>query len=218
MNKIIKIIYWRLLLVIRRLFNKRPSPPEYTHLSNLHWAEIGPNTYDNGVIVWRFSSEDKIKVGKYCSIAKDVVFLCGAGGHDLNNVTTSPLLSRLFDQNDMIRIGSIEHSRKHWEREFNYTNGPIVLENDVWVGYRAIIQSGVTISNGAVVLANSVVTKDVPPYAVVGGVPAQVVKYRFDQKTIEKLLSIAWWDWNEDYIKQNISDFYIPVSDFILKH
>ena len=82
-------------------------------------------------------------------------------------------------------------------------NGDIIIENDVWVGARSTIMSGVKISNGAVVAAGSVVTKDVPPYTIVGGNPARIIKYRFDESQIEKLLKISWWDWDEDKIREN---------------
>jgi serine acetyltransferase len=81
--------------------------------------------------------------------------------------------------------------------------GDIIIENDVWIGATATIMSGVKISNGAVIGAGSVVTKDVPPYAIVAGNPAKVVKYRFTEEQIEKLLSIAWWDWEEIKIRDN---------------
>ena len=81
--------------------------------------------------------------------------------------------------------------------------GDISIENDVWVGATSTIMSGVKISNGAVIGGGSVVTKDVPPYAIVVGNPAKVVKYRFNEEQIDKLLRIAWWDWEEEQIKEN---------------
>ena len=82
-------------------------------------------------------------------------------------------------------------------------NGDIIIENDVWIGAKATIMSGVTIHNGAVIGANSVITKDIPPYAIVVGNPGKIVKYRFTEEQIEKLLQIKWWDWNEDKIRYN---------------
>jgi serine acetyltransferase len=81
--------------------------------------------------------------------------------------------------------------------------GDIIIENDVWIGAKSTIMSGVKIRNGAIVGACSVVTKDVPPYAIVAGNPAKVVKYRFTEEQIEKLLSIEWWDWDEQKIRDN---------------
>jgi acetyltransferase-like isoleucine patch superfamily enzyme len=96
--------------------------------------------------------------------------------------------------------------------------GDIIIENDVWIGSTATIMSAVKISNGAVVGAGSVVTKDVPPYAIVAGNPAKVVKYRFTEEQIEKLLSIAWWDWEEQKIRDNAMIMWSNnIDDFINK-
>jgi serine acetyltransferase len=81
--------------------------------------------------------------------------------------------------------------------------GDITIENDVWIGAKATVMSGIKIGNGAVVAAGSVVTKDVPPYAIVAGNPAKIVKYRFDESQIEKLLQISWWNWDEGKIRDN---------------
>jgi len=88
--------------------------------------------------------------------------------------------------------------------------GDIVIGNDVWIGYGVTILSGVTIGDGAIVAANSCVVKDVPPYSIVGGVPAKVIKYRFDDETIGKLLKIRWWDWDEQKIRDSVKDMPNP--------
>jgi serine acetyltransferase len=96
--------------------------------------------------------------------------------------------------------------------------GDIIIENDVWIGATTTIMSGVKISNGAVVAAGSIVTKDVPPYAIVAGNPAKVVKYRFTEEQIKKLLLISWWDWDEQKIKDNaISMWSDDINGFIDK-
>ena len=82
--------------------------------------------------------------------------------------------------------------------------GDIVIGNDVWIGYEAVILSGVTIGDGAIICTRAVVTKDVPPYTVVGGVPAKPIRKRFDEETIKKLEEIRWWNWKEEQIKKNI--------------
>lgn len=79
-----------------------------------------------------------------------------------------------------------------------------MIGNDVWIGYDAIIMPGVKIGDGAIIGTRAVVTKDIPPYTIVGGVPAKPIRKRFDDKTIEKLLSIKWWNWDKEKIKQNI--------------
>lgn len=84
--------------------------------------------------------------------------------------------------------------------------GDIVIGNDVWIGYEAVILSGVTIGDGAIIGTRAVVTKDVPPYTIVGGVPAKPIRKRFDEKVIEELLKIKWWDWTEEKIARNIEN------------
>ena len=82
--------------------------------------------------------------------------------------------------------------------------GDIIIGNDVWIGYEAVILAGVTIGDGAVIGSRAVVTKDVPPYTIVGGVPAKTIRRRFDEDTIRELLRLRWWDWPEEMIKENI--------------
>lgn len=82
--------------------------------------------------------------------------------------------------------------------------GDIIIGNDVWIGYEAVILAGVTIGDGAIIGTRAVVTKDVPPYSIVGGVPAKSIRKRFDDETIVELLRLKWWDWSEEKIAQNI--------------
>jgi virginiamycin A acetyltransferase len=96
-------------------------------------------------------------------------------------------------------------------------NNFVVIGNDVWVGINAIILTGVTVGDGAVVGAGAVVTHNVPPYAIVGGVPAKILRYRYTEKQIAELLKIAWWNWPEEKIKANIDYFYGDIDDFIKK-
>lgn len=93
--------------------------------------------------------------------------------------------------------------------------GDIVIGNDVWIGYEAVIFSGVTIGDGAIIGTRALVTKDVPPYTVVGGVPAKPIKRRFDEETTEKLLNLKWWDFDEEKIKRNISAIRLGKIDLI---
>jgi hypothetical protein len=95
--------------------------------------------------------------------------------------------------------------------------GEIAIGSDVWIGTRAMILSGVTIGHGAVVAAGAVVTRDVPPYAIVAGVPARVLRYRFDADTIERLLAIAWWEWPDERVRERMAEFYGGVGDFIAR-
>ena len=95
--------------------------------------------------------------------------------------------------------------------------GDIVIGNDVWIGYEAVILSGVTIGDGAVIGSRAVVTKDVEPYTIVGGVPAKPIRKRFDEQTIEKLEKIGWWDWSEEQIRQNIGAIQAGDVDALSK-
>lgn len=127
------------------------------------------------------------QIGRYCSMAEDLFFLIGRG-KDYEHVSTSA--AKVFHQRGEV-IG-----HKHHEK------GSIIIENDVWIGRKASVMSGVTIHNGAIVGAMSHVVKDVPPYAIVGGNPARVIGYRFDEKIIQKLQAIQWWYWSEEKIEQ----------------
>jgi tetrahydrodipicolinate N-succinyltransferase len=109
--------------------------------------------------------------------------------------------------------------RNGWRKEYELPDkeGIIMIGNDVWIGAGALILSGVTIGDGAIVGAGSVVTHDVPPYAVVGGVPAKIIRFRYNKDQIEALLKIAWWNWNIEKIKANMDYFYGEIDAFIEK-
>ena len=139
-------------------------------------------------------------IGKYCSIADDVLFMAN-NDHDYASTTTYPLFLVDKSMPSKYREGGAKHKSKR----------QIIIGNDVWIGTRAIICSGVRIGNGAIVAAGAVVTKDVPPYAIVGGNPAKVIKYRFDNETIEKLQAVKWWYWQEREILQH-RDFMLNPS------
>ena len=97
--------------------------------------------------------------------------------------------------------------------------GDVIIENDVWVGAKSSIMSGIKISNGSIIAAGSTVTKDVPPYAIVAGNPGRIVKLRFNENQIDQLLKIAWWDWDEDKIKNEAMNMWSDNIDlFISNH
>lgn len=142
-----------------------------------------------------------LQIGNHTALAEDITFMI-----DMNHDYLSVFQGCVSEFKDIPFPKKIKRK------------GQIIIENDVWIGHGAMIMSGVTIHNGAVVAANSVVTKDVPPYAVVGGNPAKVIKYRFSGETIEKLLKISWWNWTYDEISAHRSDLLLPVEQFAEKY
>ena len=154
--------------------------------------EIGEHTYGApGAPIVIEAEYATLKIGKYCSIAREVLMILG--NHRWDTVTTYP-----FKALKTFWPEATEATDDH------ATRGNIVIGHDVWIGARANIMSGVTIGTGAVIATASVVTKDVPPYAIVGGNPARVIKYRFSKEVIKRLLAVAWWDWPEDIIRERM--------------
>ena len=135
-------------------------------------------------------------VGKFCSVAGSCMI--GAGTHTIKNISTSPIFT---EHKNATGYSWIQKSTE------NPYSGKIEIGNDVWIGARVMIVGDVKVGNGAVIAAGAVVTKDVPPYAVVGGIPAKVIKYRFEPQTIERLERMKWWDWPTEVLKKHISCF-----------
>lgn len=135
---------------------------------------------------------DKLIIGQFCQIATGVRFIMNGGNHAMNGVSTYPF--KVFGQswgNAPINVVS---------------KGDTVIGNDVWIGNSATIMQGVNIGHGAIVGTNALVTKHVEPYSIVGGNPAKLIRKRFDDKTIELLLDLAWWDWSMDKINTHLDD------------
>lgn len=137
---------------------------------------------------------DKLKIGKFCSIACGSKFLFTSANHTLGSLSTYTF-PIFFDEWGL----DAKNIRSAWDNK-----GDIVIGNDVWIGYEAVILSGVTIGDGAIIGTRAVVTKDVPPYTIVGGVPAKSIRRRFDDETIAELLRLRWWDWDKEKISRNI--------------
>jgi len=134
---------------------------------------------------------DKLIIGNYCSIGSGAVFMmAGNQGHRTDWVSTFPF---------HFQANIFKNSKNPYKK-----SGDTIIGHDVWIGSEAMIMAGVTIGSGAVIASRAVVTKDVEAYAVVGGNPAEVIKYRFSDEEIEKLLKLKWWDWSEDRVKENI--------------
>jgi acetyltransferase-like isoleucine patch superfamily enzyme len=134
----------------------------------------------------------RVIIGNWCSLASDVVIMPG-GNHRIDTVTTYPIQRRYG-------LAGADEAGQPWSK------GDVVIGNDVWIGYGAKILGGISIGDGAVVAAWSVVTKSVPPYTIVAGVPARPLRRRFDQEIIESLLRIRWWDWDDTVVLERIDD------------
>ena len=163
----------------------------------------------NSVKLGRFtyiSTNTKIQyttIGKFCSVGPDCKI--GLGKHPSNTfVSTHPIFFSLSKQSQMTFV-----SKKYFD-EFEH----ISIGNDVWIGTGSIIIDGVKIEDGVIVAAGSVVTEDIPAYAIVGGVPAKIIKYRFSEKEIDRLLEIKWWDMNIDLIKNKFKKFH-NINEFL---
>jgi acetyltransferase-like isoleucine patch superfamily enzyme len=167
-------------------------------------AKVGRGTYGiNGEKFFNCTEASPVEIGAFCSIAPDVLFLC-QGNHPIDRASTFPLQHQVF--------------RTRKPLEYLQTKGPIIVGNDVWIGRRSMILSGVTIGHGAVIAAGSVVTKDVPAYCVAGGNPARIIKKRFDDDIISALLEIQWWNWPMARLKSEQEAFDLPAEQFVERY
>lgn len=157
-------------------------------------VSVGRGSY--GLLDLQNHTENRLIIGNYCSIAKDVLFLVG-DEHYTQHISTYPF-----------RVMTIK-DREHE----SISKGNIVIDDDVWIGCRATIMSGVHIGQGAIIAAGAVVTKDVPPYAIAGGVPAEVIRYRFDEAMIQELLTVDYSQLTDDMIREHIDDLYTDLTD-----
>lgn len=167
--------------------------------NSLNYVEVGKYTY--GMLNVHVSNGyQKLRIGSFCSIASNVYFLLSAE-HNLSTISTYPFRSQLLNS-------------VHME---GMSKGDIIVDDDVWIGYGAIILSGIRIGQGAVVAAGTVVTKDIPPYAIVGGNPAKIIKYRFERKVIDQLVKIDFSSLSKEFIESNITQLYDNVNDDLVK-
>ncbi|MES0809850.1 CatB-related O-acetyltransferase [Roseibium sp. SCPC15] len=138
---------------------------------------------------------DRLKIGKFCALATGTTFIMNGANHAMTGFSTYPFNIFAEEWREGFDPGTI----------FNHLRGDTIVEHDVWFGTNATVMPGVTICSGAIIGANTVVASDVPPYAIVVGNPGQVVRLRFDEQTIDRLLDIAWWHWPVDMITRNLS-------------
>lgn len=178
-------------------------------------CKIGRYTYGYQELLEYFPIAESI--GRYCSINGTAKIW---NNHSLDCVTTSPILDHVrfypWEENDR-RRGYVRRYGKHKENaKFDNSairdNRPVVIGNDVWIGAYVSILPGVHIGDGAVIAAGAVVTKDIEPYAIVGGVPAKTIRYRFDEQMIKKLLEVKWWEWSAEEVEKHMELLYDPVQ------
>lgn len=148
----------------------------------------------NNVLCHYPINKDRLIIGKFCSIACGTKFIFTSANHTLESLSTYPF--PLFFEEWGLDKANVTAA---WDNK-----GDIVIGNDVWIGYEAVIMPGVTIGDGAIIGTRAVVTKDVAPYTIVGGVPAKPIRKRFPEETIQSLLKVKWWEWSEERIRENI--------------
>lgn len=178
-------------LIYLKHFIKAPNIfiGDYTYFDDRRY---GPEKFEENNVLYNYDyNKVKLIIGKFSAIAAETKFIM-TGDHKLDAFSTYPF--PIFQNG--------------WEEAYDIhqlpVKGDIVIGHDVWIGYDALIKNGVTIGHGAIVATRAVVVKDVPPYAIVAGNPAKVVKMRFDEATIKKLLEISWWDWDIARISKHL--------------
>ncbi len=145
-----------------------------------------PTKFEKNNVLYHYPvNKDRLIIGKFCSIACGAKFIFNSANHTLRSISTYPF--QIFFDEWGLKKNQVASA---WDNK-----GDTVIGNDVWIGYEAVILSGVHIGDGAIIGTRAVVTKDVLPYTVVGGVPAKKIRKRYDEKTIRELLKIKWWDW-----------------------
>ena len=154
-----------------------------------------PRDFEKHNVLYHYPvNGDRLIIGKFCSIACGAKFLFTSGNHSMKSLATYPF-PIFFDEWDL----DAKNICDAWDNK-----GDTVIDNDAWIGYEAVILSGVTIGDGAIIGTRAVVTKDVPPYTIVGGIPAKPIRKRFDETTIKRLEALRWWDWDYEKIRRNI--------------
>lgn len=152
-----------------------------------------PRDFERNNVLYHYPiNSDRLMIGKSCSIACVAKFIFNSANHALGSLSTYPF-PLFFDEWELDKA-NVKDSLDN--------KGDIVIGNDVWIGYEAVVLSGVTIGDGAIIGTRAVVTKDVPPYTIVDGVPSKPIRKRFFDDVIDKLMNLKWWDWQESRIKK----------------
>ena len=154
-----------------------------------------PRDFQRNNVLYHYPiNGERLVIGKFCSIACGAKFLFNSANHALGSLSTYPF-PIFFEEWGL----PVEDIPRAWDNK-----GDIVIGNDVWIGYEAVILAGVSIGDGAVIGTRAVVTRDVPPYTIVGGVPAKPIRKRFDEADVQHLLALKWWDWPPERIAAHL--------------
>lgn len=166
-----------------------------------------PLLFEKNNVLYHYPiNKDKLMIGKFCSIACGAKFIFNSANHTLTSLSIYPF-PIFFEEWELDR----KDVANAWDNK-----GNIVIGNDVWIGYEAVIFAGVTIGDGAIIGTRAVVTKDVPPYTIVGGIPAKPIRKRFSENVINTLLEIKWWDWSREKISEKIHAIQTGEIDQLL--
>lgn len=199
------------------MLTKEPTIHENARINDSDlglWIEIGKNNSLDNTIVGDFSYTGKdcmfqnVKIGKFANIAAAVRI--GATDHPMTRAT----LHHFTYRKRMYGFSDKDDETFFEDRARRVTT----IGHDTWIGHGALIKPGLTIGHGSVIGQGSVVTKNIPDYAIVAGNPAKIVRYRFEEEIIQKLLSIKWWDWSYETIKARSEDFSLPIELFLNKY
>lgn len=206
-------IYGELKLGVRKYFQS----VDIAELSSMFYiTHIGKHSYGPLCRNHRFIES----IGAFCSFAEGAEIV---SNHETQYITTSPIIYAGANEENFIKFK--EHKDTPWyiegiqpKREMLKQGRRICIGNDVWLGRNVLVTNYANIGNGVIAGAGAVITKDVPDYAVVMGVPARIVRYRYSSEQIENLNKIAWWNWADAEIRERYDDFYLPVDEFISKY
>lgn len=208
-NKVVKFISFVILNKNKRK-NFRAKFSFTSYKENRRKYNIGEYSYLSHRVT--ITNQKETTIGKYCSIGRDVYI--GTGMHPINRLSTHCFTYTEYAPSQYGDLLTPIDKIVDWSQG---GNKPVIIGNDVWIGARAIILDGITIGDGAIIGANAVVTKDVPPYAIVGGVPAKIIKYRFSDEIINELLQLKWWNYPTEFIINNLPFDNIEKCITILK-
>lgn len=167
---------------------------DHVYVSESEVAQLNSHSYNNHAKIYTWG-DGELSVGKYCSISYDVRFILDDGSHQYNLISNYPFKSNEIGPKKGIKIG-----------------------NDVWIGMGSIILPGVEIGDGATIAAGSVVSRDIEPYTLVGGIPARFIREKCSREQANQMQQIAWWNWPDRIVEQRTDDFKLNFSDFIAKY